>query len=243
MMDASDSFSRVRLLLGAEAAEAIANASVAVVGVGGVGAWCAEALVRSGVKSIMIVDDDRVVQSNLNRQLPALNSTLGRFKVEVLAERFRDVNPDAEVEVRAGRYTPETAGSFDLSRFDCVVDAIDSVPCKAHLIRAAVESGAALFSSMGAAARVDPSRIRATPFKKVEGDGLARALRRRFKEEGWTRWDFTCVWSDEPPANLGERLESDGAANGSIMPVTATFGLRLASIVLEHLRNGGKEGR
>ncbi len=241
--ETAESLSRVRILLGARAVDAMARSRVAVFGVGGVGGWCAEALVRSGVRRLTIVDDDCVAASNINRQLPALHSTLGRPKVEVLAERFRDVNPEAEIEVRAERYTPESAGTFDLSRFDCVVDAIDSVACKAHLIRAAVESGAALFSSMGAASRIDVSRIRATMFKKVEGDGLARALRRRFKEDEWTKWDFMCVWSDEPPVNLGEREEADGTANGSLMPVTAAFGLRLASLVLECLRDENRRGR
>lgn len=241
-MDASaDPFSRVRLLMGTRAVGAFARARVAVFGLGGVGGWCAEALVRSGVGGLMLVDDDRVAPSNLNRQLPALSSTLGRFKVDVLAERFRDVSPSAGIDARAERYTPESAASFDLSRFDCVVDAIDSVRCKAHLIRAASERGVEVFSSMGAAARIDPSRIRSTPFRKVEGDGLARALRRRFKEDGWPAREFTCVWSDEPPANRGERSEEDGAANGSFMPVTASFGLRLASLALSFIGGGRGE--
>ena len=236
-----DTLARVRLLLGAPAVAAFARARVAVFGLGGVGGWCAEALVRSGVGRLLLVDDDRVVPSNLNRQLPALSSTLGRFKVEVLAERLRDVNPGAEIEARAERYTPETSAAFGLSGFDCVIDAIDSVPCKAHLIRAAVAAGAMVLSSMGAAARTDMARIRATPFRKVSGDGLARALRRRFKEDGWPEREFTCVWSDEPPANLGERTPDDGVANGSFMPVTAAFGLRLASLALDAMRGGRGE--
>ena len=230
--------------MGACSAAAFARARVAVFGLGGVGGWCAEALVRSGVGGILLVDDDRVVPSNLNRQLPALSSTLGRFKVDVLAERFRDINPAAEIEARAERYTPESAASFDVSSFDCVVDAIDSVRCKAHLIRAAVDGGVELFSSMGAAARVDISRIKATPFRKVVGDGLARALRHRFKEDGWPEREFMCVWSDEPPVNRGERVPGDGTANGSFMPVTAAFGLRLASLAMMYIENacgGGNE--
>lgn len=235
--EAAESFSRVRLLLGTRAVDVIAGARIAVFGVGGVGGWCAEALVRSGVRKLMMTDDDFVAPSNLNRQLPALRSTVGRPKVDVLAERFRDVNPRAEIEARLERYTPETAAAFDLSRFDCIVDAIDSVACKAHLIRSAIEAGVPVFSSMGAASRTDISRIRATPFKKVEGDGLARALRRRFKEDGWPLRDFMCVWSDEHPANLGERTEADGTANGSFMPVTAAFGLHLASLVIGYVKD------
>jgi len=171
--------------------------------------------------------------------MPALVSTLGRFKADVAAERLHDVNHAAKLDVRTVRYTPENSSTFDLSGFDCVVDAIDSVLCKAHLIRSAEAAGVPVFSSMGAASRIDPSRIRATPFKKVEGDGLARALRRRFKEEGWPVRDFMCVWSNEPSANLGERMDGDGRANGSLMPVTASFGLRLASLVLDFIRGGG----
>jgi len=242
-MAEADPFARVRLLMGAHAVAAFAHARVAVFGLGGVGGWCAEALVRSGVGSLLLVDDDRVVPSNLNRQVPALSSTLGRFKVDVLAERLRDINPSVAIEARSERYTPESAVSFGLASFDCVVDAIDSVRCKAHLIRAAVDAGVTLFSSMGAAARVDISRIKATPFRKVAGDGLAKALRRRFKEDGWTKLDFMCVWSDEPPSNLGERMPEDGTANGSFMPVTAAFGLHLASLVLSSVRSAAAESR
>lgn len=225
--------SRVRLLLGSEAVESFAQMRVAVFGLGGVGGWCAEALVRSGVGHLLIVDDDDVAPSNINRQLPATTQTLGRRKVDVLAERFRAINPHVEIEARAERYTPDSAGSFDLESFDFVVDAIDSVACKAHLIRAAAAcEGVRIFSSMGAAARTDISRIKATRFSKVQGDGLARALRRRFRQDGWPDRDFLCVWSDEPPQNRGTRTEADGTANGSLMPVTAAFGLHLATLIL-----------
>ena len=225
--------SRVRLLLGGDAVATFAKMRVAVFGLGGVGGWCAEALVRSGVEHLLLVDDDRVAPSNINRQLPATTLTLGRFKVDVLAERFRAINPDANIEARAERYTPESVSNFDLASFDFVVDAIDSVECKAHLLRtASALDGTEVLSSMGAAARTDLSRIRTSRFSKVVGDGLARALRRRFRRDGWPARDFTCVWSDEPPLNRGERTDSDGSANGSLMPVTASFGLHLASLVL-----------
>jgi len=234
MLGVEDSFSRVRLLLGEDAVEAFAKMRVAVFGLGGVGGWCAEALVRSGVGHLLIVDDDKVASSNINRQLPATTRTIGQYKVDVLAERFKAINPAVDIEIRSERYTPESTDAFDLVSFDFVVDAIDSVACKAHLLRAATAcEKVEVFSSMGAAARTDLSRIRTSRFSKVEGDGLARALRQRFKRDGWPSRDFMCVWSDEPPCNRGLRTEADGGANGSLMPVTAAFGLHLASLVLD----------
>jgi len=240
-MAVQEFFRRTELLLGADAVAAFARTRVAVFGVGGVGGWCAEALVRSGIGRLTIVDDDMVAPSNLNRQLPATSRTIGRAKVEVLRERFLEINPDLSIDAICTRYTPETSATFDLAACDCVVDAIDSVACKAHLLRtaAAVES-IALFSSMGAAGRVDPSRIRATPFGEVRGDGLARALRQRFKRDGARpARDFTCVWSEEPAHSNGERRPEDGVANGSFMPVTAAFGLRLAALVLASAATSG----
>ena len=234
-MDATSPFQRTELLLGADALAAFARTRVIVFGVGGVGGWCAEALVRSGIGHLTIVDDDRVAPSNINRQLPATVRTIGQLKTDVLRARFLEINPALSIEARTMRYTPETAAAFDLDTYAFVVDAIDSVACKAHLIQtAAALPSVTLFSSMGAAGRRDPARIRATPFGKVQGDGLARALRQRFKRAGsFPARDFTCVWSDEPAVNKGLRRPEDGAANGSFMPVTAAFGLRLAALVLD----------
>ena len=233
-MDIPEPFRRTALLLGADAVSAFARTRVAVFGLGGVGGWCAEALVRSGIGRLTIVDDDRVAPSNINRQLPAAAHTVGRLKTEVLRERFLAINPAISIDAIAARYTPETADGFDLADCDFLVDAIDSVDCKAHLIRTATAMPSlTLFSSMGAGGRTDPSRIRSTDFAKVQGDGLARALRQRFKRDGaFPVRSLTCVWSDEPCVNRGERRPEDGTANGSFMPVTAAFGLRLASLVL-----------
>ena len=233
-MDMTESFRRTELLLGSDSIEALARTRVIVFGVGGVGGWCTEALVRSGIGHLTIVDDDVVALSNINRQLPATMRTINRAKTDVLRERFLDINPSLEINALCTRYTPETADSFKLEDYDFAIDAIDSVSCKAHLIRTVASlPSVTLFSSMGAGGRTDPSRIRATPFSKVHGDGLARALRQRFKrEDAFPPRDFTCVWPDEPTMNLGERRDTDGRANGSFMPVTATFGLRLASLAL-----------
>ena len=233
-MNIPESFRRTELLLGAEATAVLAHTRVIVFGVGGVGGWCAEALVRSGIGHLTIVDDDVVAPSNINRQLPATMSTIGQAKTDVLRERFLDINPSLEINALCTRYTPETAASFKLEDYDFTIDAIDSVSCKAHLIWTVTSlTSVTLFSSMGAGGRTDPSRILATPFAKVHGDGLARALRQRFKrDDAFPLRDFTCVWSDEPAVNLGERRAADGRANGSFMPVTAAFGLRLASLAL-----------
>jgi len=200
-------------------------AHVLVVGVGGVGSWCAEALVRSGLGAITLVDDDVVAESNLNRQCPATVAALGRAKVEAMRERLLAIVPAAVVTAVRARY-PVAASDFDLGRYDFAVDAIDSVKSKAELVLAASEAGVPLVSSMGAALRLDPTRVRVTRFEKVEGDGLARALRRRFKELGrFPMHKFDCVWSDEPPLSRPER--------GSLMTVTAAFGMALASRVLK----------
>ena len=236
-MSTNESFRRLELLLGAAAVKSIAQTRVIVFGVGGVGGWCAEALVRSGIGHLAIVDDDTIVPSNINRQLPATTRTLGKKKAEVLRDRFLEINPRLEIDAKCMRYTPETAEDFNLANFDFVIDAIDSTSCKAHLITTTTSiPSVTLFSSMGAAGRINPARIKATPFTKVQGDGLARALRQRFKREGkYPPKDFTCVWSDEPAVNHGERLPGDENANGSFMPVTAAFGLRLAALVLDSI--------
>lgn len=234
-MDTPEPFRRTELLLGTDVVAAFARTRIIVFGVGGVGGWCAEALVRSGIGCLTIVDDDKVAPSNINRQLPATVRTIGMKKTDVLRERFMAINPHASITALCTRYTPETSAGFELAGYDFVIDAIDSVDCKAHLLcTVAGLPHVTLFSSMGAAGRIDPSRIRAASFSKVQGDGLARALRQRFKRSGrFPARDFACVWSDEPSANRGERRPEDGRANGSFMPVTAAFGLRLASLALD----------
>ena len=222
-------FDRLGLLMGAEAVDAFKGLRVAVFGVGGVGGWCAESLVRSGVGHLMIVDSDRVCASNVNRQVMATSRTVGQMKVEALRERLLEINPDAEISAVARVYSAETAATFDLGSFDYVVDAIDSMRAKAHLINAVTRlERPTLVSSLGAARKTDPFRIRQSEFWKVQGDGLARALRRRFRQLGeFPVKKFTCVWSDELPAPLGE-----GGALGSAVHVTAMFGFALAGLVL-----------
>ena len=209
------------------------RARVVVVGVGGVGSWCAEALVRTGVGHITLVDDDLVASSNVNRQCPATAKTLGRAKVEAMRERLLEINPDCEVIALCARYTGDVQPPiFDLQpSTSLVVDAIDSVDCKAELILSATEAGVPIVSSMGAALRLDPTRVVVKRFDKVEGDGLARALRQRFKKLGlFPTAKFNCVCSDEPPAE-----QADKSVKGSLMPVTCAFGMALAAEALKIL--------
>ena len=215
--------SRSEALLGAVAMARLKAAHVAVIGVGGVGSWCAEALVRTGVGRMTLVDDDVVAPSNVNRQCPALASTLGRPKVEAMRERLLAVDPDCAVTALATRYSAEGT-VLDLTDFDCVIDAIDSVDCKAALILAATDAGLPLVSSMGAARRLDPTKVVLRRFDKVEGDGLARALRQRFRSLGrFPAAKFVCAVSTEMPQ------AADGGEKGSVMPVTCAFGMALAA--------------
>ena len=232
-IDRHSVFSRTALLLGTDAVEALARLRVAVFGVGGVGGWCAESLVRSGVGHLTIIDSDCVCDSNVNRQVMATSRTIGQMKVEALRERLLEINPAAEIVAEARVYSAETSATFGLDSYDYVVDAIDSLQAKAHLINTVTRlARPVLISSMGAARKTDPFRIRRSEFWKVQGDGLARALRRRFRQLGeFPAKKFTCVWSDELPAPLGA-----AGALGSVVHVTAMFGFALAGLVLREVR-------
>ena len=235
----SEFFSRSEALLGEAAMARLKVARVLVVGVGGVGSWCAEALVRTGVGHITLVDDDVVVESNVNRQCPATAATVGRPKVEAMAERLKAINPACEVEAVNTRYTSSSVSC--LKSFTLVVDAIDSVDCKAELILDATEAGIPLVSSMGAALRLDPTKVKVTRFEKVEGDGLARALRQRFKKLGrFPAAKFSCAWSTEQAHENQTHKHSNTQtiSKGSLMPVTATFGMCLASEAIKLLTKG-----
>ncbi|MDE6497064.1 MAG: tRNA threonylcarbamoyladenosine dehydratase [Muribaculaceae bacterium] len=234
-MNSIDTLSRARILLGTASMNKLREARVIVFGVGGVGSWCVESLVRSGLRHITIVDDDSVCPSNVNRQLMATTETIGRVKVDAMRDHLLTINPEVKVEARHDRFTSTTASAFDLDSYDYVVDAIDSVADKMLLIAMATRSRARLFSSMGAARKLDPSRVKVAEFYKVSGCPLARALRDRFKRSG-TRpgRKFKCVYSDELVPNLGES-DARERANGSLMHITAIFGLTLAGLIIEDL--------
>lgn len=218
-------FGRSAALLGADALSRLASARILVVGVGGVGGWCAEALARTGVGALTLMDDDKIVPSNLNRQCPATVATVGRAKAEAMKERILSVNPTVEAFADCRRYLPD-ADAAELAGFDAVIDAIDSVECKASLILNAFTAGVPVVSSMGAAFRLDPCRVRVSRFDKVVGDGLAKALRNRFRRLGRYPGKFDCVWSDE------QKAACSGAEKGSLMQVTAVFGMCLAAAAI-----------
>ncbi len=238
-----DIFSRSRLLLGEEGMRRLGELRGIVFGVGGVGSWCAEALVRTGLKHLTIVDSDRVAPSNINRQLMATVNTVGEVKVDALKRHLLEVNPEAQIDARAELFTEETADSFDLASYDFIVDAIDSLKHKALLIDMATRTRSYFVSSMGAALKMDPTRIKVAEFRSVKGCPLARALRDRFKRMGhWPARKFKCVYSDEllsnrlTPAAEEERKGDSvkAATNGSLMHITAIFGLTLAGLILRH---------
>lgn len=229
MTDNNGFFSRTERLVGAEAMDRLGKTNVLIVGVGGVGSWCAEGLVRSGITEITIADPDIVVASNVNRQLMATSRTLGQPKVAALARRLMEINPSASITVVQEKFTAETAGSFNLGQFDYIIDAIDSIPDKASLILKSLETDATLFSSMGAALKSDLSRISVAEFWKVHGCPLAKALRERFRKSGqFPCRKFYCVFSDE---RLVNHPSEDESGNGTSVFITASFGFRLASMV------------
>lgn len=231
-----ETFLRSRLLLGDTAMERMENARVIVFGVGGVGSWCAESLVRTGIRHITVVDGDTVCPSNINRQLMATQDSIGRPKVEVMKERLASINPEAEITALHKVYNAGNAGEFRIADYDYVVDAIDSLPDKAHLILHASEC-TTLFSSMGAALKTDTTQVGVTEFRKVEGDPLARALRNRFrKQQAFPKRKFLCVYSRQQP--LRNQAECDGErANGSLCHITGIFGLTLAGLVINDIKD------
>ena len=237
-------FRRSELLLGEEAMGLIAEKRVIIFGVGGVGSWCAESLVRSGIRKLTIVDSDRVCITNVNRQLMATTKTVGQVKVDALKERLLAINPSAEITALQQIFTAESASKFCLEEYDYIIDAIDSVKDKALLILMATSLSpqgggrrGAFFSSMGAALKLDPTRIRIAEFWKVTGDPLARALRNRFKRDKvFPKRKFQCVYSDELLENK-KPIDPEDKGNGTIAHITAIFGFMLAGLVIQDAVN------
>ena len=262
-------FRRAELLLGSETMGDIASKRVIIFGVGGVGSWCAESLVRSGVQRLTIVDSDRVCITNVNRQLMATTKTVGQVKVDVLRERLLSINPATEITALQKIFCKETAAEFHIDTYDVIIDAIDSLKDKALLILMATRTQAKFYSSMGAALKLDPTRIRTAEFWKVQGDPLARALRKRFKRDGkFPARKFQCIYSDELLENKGknaacgaaqcvcpkavdgpgdktllnhEWCSSKAQVNGTLAHITAIFGFMLAGLVLSDIVKVGSK--
>ena len=197
-------FQRTQLLLGKSFIEKASEKRVIIFGIGGVGSWCAESLVRSGIGHLTIVDSDRVCITNINRQLMATAKTVGKVKTDVLRERLLEINPKADIVALQKIYSPETSDSFELDSYDFIIDGIDSLSNKVHLLQTATKTSATLFSSMGAALKMDPTRIKVAEFWKVQGCPLGAALRSRIKKSGGVSKKFMCVYSDELLENKGE---------------------------------------
>ena len=239
-------FNREFRLFGEELMLHIFQKRVILFGVGGVGSWCAESLVRSGIEHLTIVDPDTVNVTNINRQLLATTKTIGRPKVEVLKERLLEINPHARIHALQEIYQKSNCDSFQLESYDYIIDAIDSLENKAHLLLQAAETQARVFSSMGAALKLDPIKIQTAEFWKVKGCPLARALREKFKKmQIRPKKKIVCVFSDEVLPNKGEVFAGDSSPaafhkvtyNGSIAHATALFGFMMAGLVMQDIHN------
>lgn len=243
-----EQFERTIQMLGADTFERLQRTRVILFGVGGVGGWCAETLIRTGLGHLTIVDFDTINLSNINRQVVATAENIGLSKVEEMRKRLLTICPEADIVALHQRYCAETAGQFDLSRYDYVIDAIDFVEDKMLLIynatllppdcsadSASCKNGALsskLFSSMGAGRKKDISQIRVAEFWKVQGCPLARALRTKMKKTGLLpQTKFQCVFSPELSADTG-----------TIAPVVGVFGMQLTNLVLQDIQNKNAVG-
>lgn len=234
--------SRIEQLVGESAMERLANMRIAIFGVGGVGSVCAECLVRSGACNLTLIDSDCVSESNINRQLPAFVSTIGQAKVDVLAKRFADVNPNAKIVAVQSLYSMDNRSRFDFKSFDVVIDAIDSLAHKIDLLATASEAGCKVFCSLGAAGKLDPTQVCTASIWQTKGCPLGKLVRNGLRKRNFTG-DFMAVYSEEPSITTIENVqvteveEVHGSSRkakilGSAMPVTAAFGLALGSLVI-----------
>ena len=207
----SDIFSRTQLIFGEEAMEILANSRVAVFGVGGVGGYTVEALARSGVGAIDLIDDDKVCVTNINRQIIALGSTVGMYKVDAAEKRIHDINPECTVTCHKMFYMPETADKLDFSQYDYVVDAIDTVTGKIEIIMQAKAAGVPVISSMGAGNKMDPTAFEVADIYKTSVCPLARVMRYQLKRRGVKK--LKVVYSKEQPIAPQGKAAEDGSGN------------------------------
>jgi len=232
-------FERTRILLNADEQGVLARAHVLVAGLGGVGSYCAEALVRAGVGKLTIIDHDKVALSNINRQLPALLPTVGEPKAELMAARIRDINPDCDLTVIREFLVPETVAEVVPADADFVIDCIDSLNCKVALVASSVQRGLKVASSMGAGNKLDPTRIKIADIAKTCVCPLAAVMRKRLRKRGITKGVLT-VFSDEtgraplPPQPVEGRGRAR-AVNGTISYMPPLFGFMLAGAVVQKL--------
>ena len=233
----SEQFVRTELLLGSEVMEKLHNARVAVFGVGGVGGYVCEALVRSGVGHFVLIDNDTVNFSNLNRQIIATHRTIGRDKVDVMKERMLDINPDADIQIHKCFFLPENADAFPFAEYDYVVDAVDTVTAKIELVLRCDAAGVPIISSMGAGNKLDASAFRVADIYKTNMCPLAKVMRRELKQRGIRK--LKVVYSEEKPMVPLEKPEEESegkrAIPGSVAFVPSTAGLIIAGEVIKDL--------
>lgn len=240
MRNTEDWRQRTALLLGGEALERLKNAHVLIVGLGGVGSYAAEAVARAGVGKLTLVDADTIDDTNRNRQLIALTSTLGRPKTEVLAERLRDINPELELTLHTLFLNEETTPIVFAQPFDYVIDAIDSLSSKAGLIATAQQRNIPLISALGSAGKLDPSKVQVLSLNQTYQCPLARALRQRLKQMNVRLSDVRCVFSAEPSSGECETYENADdlhkkSHRGTISYLPPIFGLFAAAEAIRHL--------
>lgn len=228
-------FERTELIFGAEAMDRLKNARVAVFGAGGVGGYVIEALARSGVGTIDIIDNDTVSESNINRQIIALTQTVGRYKTDVMEERIKSINPDAKVNKYRMFFMPDT--EMDFSVYDYIADAIDTVKGKIEIITRADKAGVRVISSMGAGNKLDPSRFEVADIYKTSVCPLARVMRRELKLRGIKK--LKVVYSKEESVKLSEVIEENGRhLPGSVAFVPPAAGLLIAAEIVKDIING-----
>lgn len=238
-----EQFVRTEMLLGAGAMDKLKNAQVAVFGVGGVGGYVVEALARSGVGKFDLIDNDTVALSNINRQIIATHSTVGKYKVDVMKERILDINPKAEVTVHKCFYLPENADEFDFTKYSYIVDAIDTVTAKLDLIVRAKEAGVPIISSMGTGNKLDPTQLEVTDIYKTSVCPLARVMRTELKKRGIPK--LKVVYSKEQPRKVQkketDKINSENTGRikdvpGSVAFVPSVAGLIIAGVVIDDIK-------
>lgn len=237
----SETFLRTELLFGKEAMEKLHSARVAVFGVGGVGGHAVDALARGGIGHLDLIDNDTVAESNINRQLIALQSNVGQYKVDEFAKRIHDINPDCEVRTYRTFFMPDTAGLFNFADYDYVIDAIDTVTGKIEIVMQADKAGTPVISSMGAGNKLDPTRFEVADIYKTSVCPLARVMRAELKKRGIKK--LKCVYSKEPPVDIAIKMideEKNKVVPASISFVPSVAGLIIAGEVIKDIVYGNR---
>ena len=239
-MSVKEEFSRTAMVYGEEAIEKLQKAHVAVFGVGGVGGFACEALARAGVGKIDLFDKDTVSLSNINRQIIALHSTVGMAKVDIMKERIKDINPDCEVNVYNVFYLPENADEYDLSKYDYIIDAVDTVSAKLEIVTRSRYSGVPVISAMGAGDKTDPTMFRVADIYNTSVCPLARVMRRELKKRGID--GLKVVYSTEEPKKCSNQDKNgEKPVPGSLSFVPSVMGLIIAGEVIKEIINNPSE--